>query len=106
MHSLPADNLYAYNTLALLQMEHHRSQQNEAAAATLAASVESYNPGDDEIYWHCRYFEVTGRTGEAGRPGFMPDSADMDMLSSVATSGTANSEMACLLLHYYHPGSG
>ena len=80
----PAHNLMAYTGLGSLLMEHYRGTGQEAQAQTWLAGLLMHNPGDAEVYYRCRFFDVTGRVGRVGRPGSAPDSTDTAILAAIA----------------------
>jgi hypothetical protein len=101
--TLKGKNREAYNTLGLFLMEHYREEGDESKALMYRNIMLSDNPGDDEVYYRVKYFDVTARMYGKGympmRGLSMEDSTD---LALIVASGTSLGESACMMLKLYY----
>jgi hypothetical protein len=104
--TLKGKNREAYNTLGLFLMEHYREEGDESKALMYKNVMLADNPGDDEVYYRVKYFDVTARMYGKGympmRGLSMEDSTD---LALIVASGTSLRESACMILKLYYLNS-
>jgi hypothetical protein len=82
-------------------MEQYRQLEDEATALAIKNDLLAQLGNDPDIVHRVAYFEVAGRLAEL--TGALPDSADVQQLMSISSSGTSFAPVACATLHYYFP---